>query len=180
MSDAKNPDQNNTSDNSSNNGNGAAHAEGALDLQKLQEQAEKSKNDYLYLRAEFENYKKHAVKERSDIMKYGAERMARDLLAVLDNFERALETQVTPENFGVFKQGVEMTAAELKALLAKNGVSEMKAEGVPFDPNVHEALTSEATDSVPAGHVLRVFQKAYKIHDKLLRPAQVVVAKKPE
>lgn len=180
MSDAKNPDQNNTSDNSSNNGNGTAHAEGALDLQKLQEQAEKSKNDYLYLRAEFENYKKHAVKERSDIMKYGAERMARDLLAVLDNFERALETQVTPENFGVFKQGVEMTAAELKSLLSKNGVSEMKAEGVPFDPNVHEALTSEASDSVPAGHVLRVFQKAYKIHDKLLRPAQVVVAKKPE
>lgn len=164
------------------NGNGAPEGDGKSfdlsgDIQKLQEQAEKSKNDYLYLRAEFENYKKHAIKERSDMAKYGGERLVRDLLAVLDNFERALSTQVTPENFATFQKGVELTATELRSALAKNGVTEVKAEG-PFDPNVHEALTSEVSDNVPAGNILRVFQKAYKLHDKLIRPAQVVVAAK--
>lgn len=175
------------SNSSHSNGNGSpAEGEGKSsfdlsgDIQKLQEQAEKSKNDYLYLRAEFENYKKHAIKERSDIVKYGAERVVRDLLGVLDNFERALSTQITPENFAIFRQGVELTANELRATLAKNGVTEVKSEGHPFDPSVHEALTSEVSDSVPAGNVLRVFQKAYKLHDKLIRPAQVVVAKRAD
>lgn len=150
------------------------------EIQKLQEQAEKYKNDYLYLRADFENYKKHMIKERADLLKYGSERMAKDLLPVLDNFERALETSITPETFSVFKQGVEMTASDLRALLAKNGIQEVKSEGQPFDPALHEALTSEISNDVPAGNVLRVFQKAYKMHDKLIRPAQVVVAKKSE
>lgn len=175
MSDGKNPDQA--------NGNGSEAApkasfDASADVQKLLDQAEKYKNDYLYLRAEFENYKKHAIKERSDIAKYGGERLVRDLLGVLDNFERALSTVVTADNFQTFRQGVEMTASELRAALAKNGVTEAKAEGLPFDPNVHEALTSEISESVPAGNVLRVFQKAYKLHDKLIRPAQVVVAAK--
>lgn len=178
MSDAKNPDQNSPMDNGSAGNGSATNAE--TDVKELQAQLEKAKNDFLYLRAEFENYKKHAVKERSDIIKYGSERIARDLLTVLDNFERALGTQVTPENCMVFKQGVEMTASDLKALLSKHGIVEVKSEGVPFDPNVHEALSSEPTDSLPPGNIVRVFQKAYKIHDKLLRPAQVIVAKKPE
>jgi molecular chaperone GrpE len=146
----------------------------------LQEQAEKYKNDYLYLRAEFDNYRKNAIKERSDLVKYGSERFIRDLLTVLDNFERALQTQVTAENFSTYKQGVEMTATELKNLLTKHGVQELpSAEGQPFDPNVHEALSSEPNDKIPAGHVSKVFQKAYKLHDKLVRPAQVVVSQKP-
>jgi molecular chaperone GrpE len=104
----------------------------------------------------------------------------KDLLTVLDNFERALSSKVSPDNFSAFKQGVEMTAADLKNVLQKNGVSEVSAEGLPFDPAVHEALSSEPTEKVEPGHILRVFQKAYKLHDKLIRPAQVVVAKSTE
>lgn len=152
----------------------------SADVKKLQEQVEKSKNDYLYLRAEFENYKKHAIKERSDLVKFGSERLAKDLLSVVDNFERALATPVTAENFPVFRQGVELISTDLKNLLGRYGVTEVPTEGVVFDPSSHEALSSEPTDQVPAGHVFRVFQKAYKMHDKLIRPAQVVVAKKPE
>lgn len=163
-------------------GNGAEEASFDLsaDIKKIQEQAEKSKNDYLYLRAEFENYKKHAIKERSDLIKFGCERLAKDLLGVLDNFERALATPVTPENVMSFKQGVELTATELRNILGKHGIAEVPSEGVAFDPMSHEALSSEPTDKVEPGFILRVFQKAYKMHDKLLRPAQVVVAKKPE
>lgn len=152
----------------------------AVDVQKLQEQADKFKNEYLYLRAEFENYKRHAIKERSDLMKYAGERVIRDLLEVVDNFERALATQVTADNFATFRQGVELTAQELRNLLQKNSVLEVPTEGVPFDPSVHEALSSESTEKVPPGHISKVFKKAYKLHDKLIRPAQVVVAKKPE
>lgn len=152
-------------------------AEKNNELATLREELEKSKTDYLYLRAEFENYKKNSIKERSDLIKYGGERLIRDLLAVIDNFERALATQVTSENFPVFRQGVDMTASELRQVLQKHGVTEVKSDGLPFDPNIHEALSSEPSDAVPSGHVLRVFQKAYKIHEKLVRPAQVVVAK---
>ena len=151
-----------------------------VDVTKLQEQAEKAKNDFLYLRAEFENYKRNAIKERSDLTKYGGERFIRDLLEVVDNFERALQVQVSAENFTTFKQGVDMTAAELRNLLAKHSVVEVPSQGAPFDPAIHEALGAEPSDQIPAGHVARVFKKPYKLHDKVIRPGQVVVAKKPE
>ncbi|MFV8257002.1 nucleotide exchange factor GrpE [Bdellovibrio bacteriovorus] len=156
------------------------NAEIASEIQKLQEQAEKFKNDYLYLRAEFENYKRNAIKERSDLTKYGGERLVRDLLEVVDNFDRALSVNVSAENFNTFKQGVDMTAQELKSLLQRHNVTEIPAQGAPFDPTVHEALSSEATDQMAPGHVVRVFKKPYKLHDKVIRPGQVVVAKKPE
>lgn len=150
------------------------------DVQKLQEQAEKYKNDFLYLRAEFENYKRNAIKERSDLLKYGGERFIRDLLDVVDNFERALQMNVTAENFTSFKQGVELTATELNSLLQRHNVTEVASQGAPFDPMVHEALSSEATDQVAPGYISRVFKKPYKLHDKVIRTGQVVVAKKPE
>ena len=158
----------------------AANGDASSEIQKLQEQAEKFKNEYLYLRAEFENYKRNAIKERAELLKYGPERLVRDLLEVADNFERALSTQVTPENLATFKQGVEMTSNDLKNLLQRHNVVEVPTEGVPFDPAVHEALSSEPTDRVAPGHISKVFKKAYKLHDKVIRPAQVVVAKKPE
>lgn len=176
MSDTKNP----TDESPETATDAASSFDVSGEIQKLQEQAEKHKNDYLYLRAEFENYKKHAIKERSDLLKFGGERLVRDLLAVLDNFDRALAVQATPENVAAFRQGIELTANELRAALNKNGVTELKSDGAAFDPNLHEALSSEISSSVPAGHVSRVFQKGYKLHDKLVRPAQVVVAQKAE
>lgn len=156
------------------------NTENLSETQKLQEQAEKFKNDYLYLRAEFENYKRHAIKERSDLVKYGGERFVRDLLEVVDNFERALQVNVGADNFMTFKQGVEMTAQELRALLQRHSVLEIPSLGNAFDPAVHEALGAEATEQVAPGHVLRVFKKPYKMHDKVIRTGQVIVAKKPE
>ncbi len=156
------------------------NSEASSEIQKLQEQAEKFKNDYLYLRAEFENYKRNAIKERSELTKYGGERFIRDLLEVVDNFERALAVNVAPENFATYKQGVEMTAQELKSLLQRHSVLEVPSHGAPFDPAVHEALGSEPSEQVAPGHILRVFKKPYKLHDKVIRTGQVVVAKKPE
>lgn len=145
-----------------------------------EDQLAKMKNEYLYLRAEFDNYRKNAIKERSQLIKFGAEPLIRELLDVVDNFDRALEMDVNTSNVESFKQGMEMTASELKGLLQKFGVKEDDPTGQPFDPNMHEALSSEPTDKVESGHVFNVFKKAYQLHDKLIRPAQVTVAREPE
>lgn len=147
--------------------------------EELKAQLEKCKNDFLYLRAEFDTYKRNAIRERSEAIKYGSERLAGDVLTVLDNFERALEMKISADNFKDFYKGVEMIAGELRSALAKGGIAELPARGQPFDPSIHEALSAEETGEVSEGHVYRVFRKGYKLHDKLIRPAQVVVAKKP-
>jgi molecular chaperone GrpE len=140
-------------------------------------EAEKFKNEYLYLRAEFENFKRQAVKERSDLRKYGAERLVTDLLNVLDIFETALATELNPENVANFKKGIELTSNELRAVLQRHGVAEVPAKGAPFDPSVHEALSSQETDDVEPGTITQVFKKPYKLHDRVVRAGQVVVAK---
>lgn len=140
-------------------------------------EAEKFKNEYLYLRAEFENFKKQAIKERSDLRRYGTEKLVFDLLSILDIFETALATEVTPENVANFRKGIELTANELKSVLQRHGVEEIPSEGKPFDPSHHEALSSEEAEHVPPGHVTRVFKKPYKLHDRIVRPGQVVVSK---
>ena len=177
-----------TSDNDSNpskieaqeNGAAAEAANGAGEtlVEKWKAEAEKYKNDLLYLKAEFDNYKRQSIKERSDLQKYGAERFVKDLLPILDNFERALIMKVTAENFASFVKGIEMTSSEIKSLLGKHAIVEVPAEGQPFDPSIHESLSAEATDKVPPGYIARVFQKPYKFHEKVIRTGQVVVAQK--
>ncbi len=159
--------------------NGATGPE-ISEVEKFQAEAEKFKNDFLYLRAEFENYKRHAIKERSDLMKYAGERMAKDLLSIVDNFDRAMSIEVKPETIDNFVKGMEMTSKELKTLLEKHGIKEVPSEKQPFDPAIHEALGSEPTDKLEDGHVLRVFEKPYKYHDKILRVGRVIIARKPE
>jgi molecular chaperone GrpE len=154
--------------------NGSGHGS----TENLKAELQKAKNDYLYLLAEFDNYRKNAIKERSDLVKYGSERFVREFLGVFDNFERALETDKgTEQNF---REGVQMIANEIRALLKNFSVEEVPAAGQAFDPSQHEALSSEPREDVPAGHVAQVFRKAYKMHDRLIRPAQVTVATAPK
>lgn len=159
---------------------GENEASAGLQLELVKQELEKAKSEYLYLLAEFENYKKHVIKERSDMRKYGAERLLVELLSVLDIFETALRTEVTPANLTSFHKGVELTANEFKGTLQRFGVEELPAEGQPFDPNIHEAISSEATDSVPEGYISKVYKKPFKLHDRVIRPGQVVVASKPK
>lgn len=143
---------------------------------ELKKALDKAKSDHLYLLAEFDNYRKNAIKDRSDLLKYGHERLARDLVATLDNFDRALAMEVTAENFKQFVDGMKMTAQELTSLLQKNGIEEIPSHNKAFNPAHHEALSSEPTDKVEPGTITQVFSKPYKIHDRILRPGQVVVA----
>jgi molecular chaperone GrpE len=168
----------NSSDSNSDNGTTAA-ANGTSEVEQLKAQIEKYKNDFLYARAEFENYRRNVIKERADLLKYGCERLIIDVLGVLDNFERALEIKPNSENLATYTKGIEMTQSELRSVLQKHGVTEISSKGLPFDPMIHEALSSEESDDIKAGHVSRVFRKPYKLHDKVIRPGQVIVAKEP-
>jgi molecular chaperone GrpE len=146
-------------------------------LEKAEQEAARWKTDYLYLRAEFDNFRKHSVKERSDLTKYGAERFLRDFLDIMDNMERALITNPTVDNMSSYVQGVQMIAKEIQTLLVKHGVSREDCYNQPFDPVKHEALGTEPSQDIPSGHVSRVIKSPYKLHDKMLRTAQVLVAK---
>ncbi len=143
----------------------------------LSESLSKSQDAYLYLKAEFDNYKRNTIKERSELIKFGAKNLINDLLEVVDNFDRALEAKVQNDSWEDFKKGIEMTAKNLRCSLEKHGVEEILCQGTPFDPTQHEALSSEETDQIAPGHILRVLKKPYKMHGKVIRPAQVVVAK---
>lgn len=154
-------------------------AEGAAsdDVQKLKSDLEKAKNDYLYLLAEFDNFRKNAIKERSELVKFGSERLVREFLGILDNFERAMEAAAAGNGDGsVLREGVQMILNDLRHMLQKFGVEEISAEGETFDPSKHEALSSEPRADMEPGRVARVLKKAYKMHDKILRPAQVTVS----
>ncbi len=159
-------------------GNPPINEDAPAEDQSLEDKFAQLEKDHLYLRAELENIKRQNFKERSQLLKYGAERLARDLLDTLDVFKSALQADVTEENFKDFVNGVEMTAQSLKSNLEKHGIIEVDCVGKPFDPNTQEALSSEASEEYPEGHVTKVFKAPYRYHDKLLRPGQVIVSRK--
>jgi molecular chaperone GrpE len=163
--------------------NGAAQGNGVevvpTELEQSNKDRDKWKSDFLYLKAEFDNYKRNAIKERAETLKYGSERVIVDFLQIMDNLDRALQMDINEKNVASFRKGMEMVATEMRAILQRLGVTDIPSEGVPFDPNIHEALTSEDSTSVPAGHVTQVFRKPYKLHDKVIRTGQVVVAREP-
>ncbi len=135
------------------------------------------KSRHSYMVAEFANYKNQALKERELLMRFGAEPVARDLLEVLDNFERALDIKDS-KDFKSLKQGVSMIAQHLEKVLQQHGVKKRKSgPGDAFDPELHEALGTIECSDTPEGHVAKVYKPAYFLHQRLLRPAQVMVAR---
>lgn len=151
---------------------------GAEDLAaKLQEE----KTKYLYLYAEFENFRRRNERDRIEFLKFGHERFLRDLILVLDNFGRAMAQAkgMNPETgspLAAVAQGVEMIHFQFLDTLKSQGVSEIQTQGAKFDPALHEAVGEEESDLEP-GSIVKEELKGYKLHDRLLRAAKVIVAK---
>lgn len=131
------------------------------------------KNRYMRTLADFENYRKRADREKSDFYKYAIQSVLKDLLPILDNFDRALEHAEEGDDF---HKGVLLIYKQLLDVLQKNGVKPINESGVRFDPNIHEGVIREENPSVPSQTVTAVLQKGYFLHDRLLRPAMVKVA----
>lgn len=149
----------------------------------LKEQAAKAQENYERLMraaADLENYKKRAARERQDAIKYANESLLERLIPVLDNFEMALTAANAPNtSVQSLQSGISMIQQQLKAAMSEVGLEEIDAAGRPFDPNLHEAISQQETADTPEGHVAQQVRKGYKLRDRLLRPASVIVAKKP-
>ena len=128
---------------------------------------------YLRTVADFENYRKRSDREKDDFRKYALTNMLRDLLPVLDNFDRALDHAEEGDDF---HRGVLMIYKQLYDILQKAGLKPIDEVGVRFNPNIHEGVIREEDPSVPSHTVTAVLQKGYFLHDRLLRPALVKVA----
>ena len=156
------------------------------DLKKnLDEQKQLAQNNYeKFLRAyaELENYKKRIEKERAENLKYANEELLRNLLPSIDNLHRAIEHASSEDNDSpeALADGVRLTLTELIRILEKYGVESIESVGKPFDPNLHEAMLQVETEDHEPLTIVEEFQKGYRIKDRLLRPARVSVAKRPE
>ncbi|MGE4232236.1 MAG: nucleotide exchange factor GrpE [Bacteriovoracia bacterium] len=172
-------EQSNTNNEATEKQSDSTSVEGSDSLAELHKQLEESKNKYLYLYADFENFKKRAIKERSEFLKFGHEGLIRELLQVVDNLTRALDSQSQDQKTNeALMSGLQMVKQQFLEVLAKFGVSPIQTVGEKFDPTVHEAVEQEATSDEKSGSVLREHQKGYLLHGRLLRPARVVVGVK--
>jgi len=148
---------------------------------KLEEKEQEAKDNYdRFLRnaAELENYKKRTARQMDEFRKYANDSLIMELLTVVDNLERAIQSSRNDENSNAsVVQGVQMTLDEILKILDKFGVKPIAALEQAFDPAFHQAVMQEETDAFPSQTVLKELQKGYLLHDRLLRPAMVVVSK---
>lgn len=127
--------------------------------------------------AELENYRKRMAREKADAIRFGNQRLIEDLLPILDNFNMGMTAAEQDSNSIIYK-GMEMVQGQLDGFLAAQGVTEeTPAPGDEFDPNKHDAMMQEVSDEFEDGQIIRVLRKGYKMGDRLIRPANVVVAK---
>ncbi len=145
---------------------------------RAEEEAGRMREALLRKSSDFDNLKRRTEKDKAEYFKFALADAFHDLLGVLDNFERALAHRGDASSED-FQAGIDMIARQLADTLAKYGLVEVPALGVPFDPNVHEAVVREETAGAAPGKILEVFTRGYTLNDRLLRPARVKVAAAP-
>ena len=128
--------------------------------------------------ADLENFKKRAQKERDELQRFGNEKILKDLLPVVDNFDRALEHSRAGGDIASLEKGVTMIRKLFEDALGKHGVKAFDSKGKPFDPNLHEAMQHVETDEMPPNHVANELLRGFMLNDRLVRPALVMVSKK--
>lgn len=142
----------------------------------LELQLEKEKKEYLFLMAEFDNFRKRTMKEKVEIIKNAAEKAMKDILPVIDDFERALQAMNDQKDVQGLKEGVELIYNKFIKYLEANGVKAIESDKAEFDTELHEAVANFPTpEEELKGKVIDTVQKGYKINDKVLRHAKVVV-----
>lgn len=150
-------------------------------LNAAQEQARENYDRLLRLSAEFDNYKKRTSREMRDIVRYANEKLLKELLGVVDNLERAIDSanQDTPSDASLV-EGINLTLNEVLKILQRYDVQPVKALGETFDPAFHQAIMQQEVEDQPSNMVVQEMQKGFVMHDRLLRPAMVVVSKAKE
>lgn len=156
----------------------AREEELTLKIQELEKKAAENYDKYVRAVAEFDNYKKRAIREKAEAIKYGNEALLKDILPLLDNIDRALEHACNSDDFDAFKKGLKMLQDQFICCLKKHGVERIEAEGKDFDPHVHEAMLQVESKEHEQSKVVSEFERGYLLNERLLRPAKVSVCKR--
>lgn len=151
----------------------------AEDVKKFKKEFSELNDKYLRLYADFENYKRLAAKEKEELIKYSNEELIKELLSVIDHLELALQHSADNKATTALAEGVEMTLKELRTALEKFGLANIEAQGMPFDPFVHHAMSQIESEGDEENIVVSEFRKGYMLKDRVLRAALVAVSKKP-
>lgn len=137
------------------------------------------KDRVLRLQAEMENLRSRTAREITDERRYGALSLLRDLLPALDNIERAIEAAEQNDDTAGLLEGFKLVKQQLTTIFEQHHCQQIEALGQPFDPQIHEAILQQPSDERPANHVLQVTQVGYLLHDRVVRPAQVIISSGP-
>jgi molecular chaperone GrpE len=146
-------------------------------LQEKEKEAAENYDKYVRSVAELENYRKRVARERADSLKYGQENLIRDILPLVDSLDRAMEHACNSNDFGAFKEGLQLIQNQLSGCLGKQGVESIEALGRDFDPNVHEAVLQVESPEHGHNQVVQEFEKGYLLNGRLLRPSKVSVCR---
>ena len=130
--------------------------------------------------AELDNYRKRMARDKTDAIKFANSGLLCELLPVIDSFQMGLDAAKLEDSESIITKGMEMVQKQLEEFISTQGATEISAIGQPFDPNIHEAISQEAKDDIPEGNIITQIRKGYKLHDRLLRAANVIVSKGPE
>ncbi|WP_420465900.1 nucleotide exchange factor GrpE [Panacagrimonas sp.] len=150
-------------------------------LDEAQTQAASARDAQLRAVADLDNVRKRAEREVANATRYGSEKLLGELLGVADSLDLGLAAAAKPEaQLGALVEGMQLTQKQLLAMLERHGVSQVDPAGQPFNPDLHEAVSMLPSAEVAPNHVLNVMQKGYRLHDRLLRPAMVIVARAPD
>ncbi|PXW91614.1 molecular chaperone GrpE [Streptohalobacillus salinus] len=145
------------------------------DYQAVLKENEELKNKMLRIQAEYDNFRKRTQREKAADLKYKSQDLATELLNVVDNFERALDTKPDDEKVQSYFEGIEMVYRQLITALNQAGVEPIETDGETFDPNLHQAVIQVEDDSQPTNTVIETLQKGYRLKDRVIRPAMVKV-----
>src|SRR5690554_6869455 len=146
------------------------------EIEKLQQKYDELNDSFLRLNAEFDNFRKRTIKEKADIIKNGGERVLLNIISLVDDFERALDSLHQSEDKDAMLEGMDLIYSKFISFLKQNGVEEIESVGMPFDADTFEAVTTvPAQDESQIGKVIDCIQKGYKLNDKIIRFPKVVV-----
>ncbi len=152
----------------------------AKSLVEAKAEIEELKDQYLRKQADFENFRKRMLREKEDSIKFANSSLLTDIISVIDDFERALQSSEDSKDFQAFHSGIELIEKQMITMLESNwGLKRFDSAGQPFDPEKHEALMMEESDEYDAQTVLEDFMKGYTLHDRVIRHAKVKVSKPP-
>jgi molecular chaperone GrpE len=149
-----------------------------VDLAEKAMEVQQTKQRYLYILADFENYKKRAQKEQADHARFSNERLIKEMLVVLDDFERAILHARETDDFKTIREGLDLIKKQFVSFLTRFGVTTIDSLRKPFDPTYHQAVGVSESSDLPPDHVAEEAQKGYLLHDRVIRPSMVIISKK--